>query len=224
MKQDYLWDKSGEDKEIAELENALAAFRYKESALPALPAKILPFQPKTVEKIVIEKPRRRFSYALAACAAAILSAFGITFQIAPDKTATANDLAQSLSVNQPINDEINDENQIDSAADDETFALENVEASPQIEVSKRIIKQFKNTIDGQTAKPRVVKTRQSVFNENKTNVRKPETENSSARLTDEEKHAYDQLMLALSITSSKLKIVKDKVDGVEENTTRENER
>ncbi len=224
MKQDYLWHKSGEDKEIAELENALAAFRYKESALPALPAKILPFQPKTVEKIVIEKPRRRFSYALAACAAAILIAFGITFQIAPDKTATANDLAQSLSVNQPINDEINDENQIDSAADDETFALENVEASPQIEVSKRIIKQFKNTIDGQTAKPRVVKTRQSVFNENKTNVRKPETENSSARLTDEEKHAYDQLMLALSITSSKLKIVKDKVDGVEENTTRENER
>jgi hypothetical protein len=44
-------------------------------------------------------------------------------------------------------------------------------------------------------------------------------------LTKEEKYAYDQLMLALSITSSKLKMVKDKVAGVEEkNAVRENER
>ncbi len=38
------------------------------------------------------------------------------------------------------------------------------------------------------------------------------------KLTDEEKYAYSQLMLALSITSSKLKIVKDAIDGPETST------
>jgi hypothetical protein len=41
-------------------------------------------------------------------------------------------------------------------------------------------------------------------------------------LTAEEKYAYDQLMLALSITGSKLKIVKDKIAGTEDqNAVRE---
>lgn len=227
MKQDYLWDKSGEDREIAELENALAAFRYKETAPPALPSKILSFQTKTVEKVVVEKKRRRFSYAFAACAAAILIAFGVLFQISPDKTAPENDLAQTVSINEESIGENNEDNQTVSAADDETFALENVEVSPQIEVSKRIIKQFENTIARPNAKPNVVKMRHSVSKvpgANQTFNRNAETENSPAALTDEEKHAYDQLMLALSITSSKLKIVKDKIDGVEENAALENER
>ena len=45
-------------------------------------------------------------------------------------------------------------------------------------------------------------------------------------LTEEEKYAYGQLMLALSITGSKLKIVKDTINGVEEieNAAKENER
>lgn len=34
-------------------------------------------------------------------------------------------------------------------------------------------------------------------------------------LTEEEKYAYNQLMLALSITSSKLRMVREKVDGTE---------
>jgi hypothetical protein len=40
--------------------------------------------------------------------------------------------------------------------------------------------------------------------------------NPALTLTAEEKYAYDQLMLALSITSSKLKIVKDRVDGIDD--------
>jgi hypothetical protein len=45
-------------------------------------------------------------------------------------------------------------------------------------------------------------------------IKPPESE--TAKLTEEEQYAYDQLMLALSITSSKLKIVKDKVGGTDE--------
>lgn len=45
-------------------------------------------------------------------------------------------------------------------------------------------------------------------------------------LTSEEKYAYEQLMLALTITGSKLKIVQDRVNGIEDAKTplRENER
>ncbi len=36
MKEDYLWDKTGENHEIERLENALKMFRYKETAPPSL--------------------------------------------------------------------------------------------------------------------------------------------------------------------------------------------
>jgi hypothetical protein len=44
------------------------------------------------------------------------------------------------------------------------------------------------------------------------------TAKKSDKLTPEEKHAYDQLMLALAITSNELKIVKDKINGRDERT------
>ncbi len=42
--------------------------------------------------------------------------------------------------------------------------------------------------------------------------------NQFVKLTEEEKAAYEKLMLALSITSSKLKIVKDKVQNLDDQT------
>lgn len=210
MKQDYLWDKTGTDPEIVELENALAAFRYRETEPPALPAKILPFP-----ALIAEKTPRRFSlgFSLAACAAAVLITFGVLFQFSGGETAIENDLTQTFSTNKEI--------QNDLPADAETLTIQNVETSPQIEVSKRIIKQFENTWTNNRTKPIAVKIRQPVSKVSGSNQifnRNTETENSTVRLTDEEKHAYDQLMLALSITSEKLKIVKDKIDGVEEQT------
>jgi hypothetical protein len=45
-------------------------------------------------------------------------------------------------------------------------------------------------------------------------------------LTQEERYAYHQLMLALSISSSKLKVVQDAINGVESNetSTKQNDR
>ena len=68
-------------------------------------------------------------------------------------------------------------------------------------------------------KPTVVKIRRTIpvnLRQNKKPARKLETKSNEIALTKEEKYAYDQLMLALSITSSKLKIVKDKANGIEE--------
>lgn len=50
-------------------------------------------------------------------------------------------------------------------------------------------------------------------------VAKRSTNEPQVRLTAEEKYAYDQLMLALSITSSKLKIVKDTVSQIDKPNT-----
>ena len=43
-----------------------------------------------------------------------------------------------------------------------------------------------------------------------------EAKKTKIELTKEEKYAYKQLMLALSITSSKLKLVADKIDNIEQ--------
>ncbi len=60
MNEDYLWDKIGSDAEVEKLEDALQSLRYRETAAPALPAKILIIKPN---------PRRNFfrlGFALAA--------------------------------------------------------------------------------------------------------------------------------------------------------------
>ena len=77
MNDEYLWKKTGQDDEIAKLEDTLAVFRYRETAPPALPIQLA------------EKPRRwRFTFALAfAGAAAAVIAVSIWIQI-PDASDT----------------------------------------------------------------------------------------------------------------------------------------
>jgi hypothetical protein len=201
MKQDYLWDKTGEDPEIEKLENALAAFRCQENAPPALPAKVLHFPLRIAKKT----PRRRFSltFAFAACAAAVLITLSILFQFSNSETTGANDLAQTTAP------------QISSGV----LPIEKAKTPQQAEIPKRDEKPFEKKI----AKQNVVKfphlpsgeLRQHKTIAQHTEISKP----NQTALTAEEKHAYEQLMLALSITGSKLKIVKDKIDGVEEQNT-----
>ncbi|HEX8397172.1 MAG TPA: hypothetical protein VF644_07085 [Pyrinomonadaceae bacterium] len=197
MKQDYLWDKTGADPEIESLENALAVFRYKEIAPPALPAKIIPFKK--------ESPRRsfRFAYAIAACTAFVMIGLGVWFQFSTNETATQENFAQTI---QPqILETIPDVEAVENPAP----IVNNAETSPKtkIESAKRI------------SAPKPVKKNRII----PAVVRQPEkragnivAKKSDVQLTKEEQYAYDQLMLALSITSSKLKLVKDKVEGFEE--------
>ena len=49
--------------------------------------------------------------------------------------------------------------------------------------------------------------------------KKPEAKVELSELTAEERYAYDQLMKALAITSSNLRIVKDKVNGLDQKPT-----
>jgi hypothetical protein len=186
MKEDYLWDKTGEDAEIEKLENALKAFRYQETTIPALPAKVF-----EIEK---EKPRRffQFGFAFAAFASVVVILFAVWFQVSSSKI--------------PVVEIVNETKIIDRIDFEETEVL----SAKAIQTPKHF------------SKPNIIKVRQNVapiVRPNKTVLRVKQTNKPTETLTAEEKYAYDQLMLALSITSSKLKIVNDKVQGIEEKTT-----
>ena len=193
MREDYLWDKSGEDAEIRRLENALQAFRCRESAPPVIPAKIM---------VAAEKPARKFftfrfafTFAFASSAAIVLILLGVWFRLASNEIGVPSEIAQT--------------NTTESRAPGSNINLPN---APDVLPFKDV-----EVPPPPVAQRNVVKIRQTIpARQNKKPVRKPELKRQELILTEEEKYAYDQLMLALSITSSKLKIVKDKANGIEE--------
>lgn len=188
MKEDYLWDKTGDDPEIKKLEELLAVFQYKETAAPASrTAKILAFP---------ERPRRReysFAFALAACVTVAII-LGIWFTI-PREDQTARNLAQTTPP------------QVKSETPNQTV-ITKIDNFPAAEIEKVAPPVKQRKLNTRPTLPSVRHARKI--------VRNVEKANPTVMLTSEEKYAYGQLMLALSITGSKLKIVQDKVNGVEE--------
>ena len=188
MTEDYLWDKTGEDAEIARLENALQAFRYTETAPPELPQKVFAVVPKT--------PRRffRFGFAFAAFASLIII-FSVVWLQFNKSELPAN---ESVAAINPPKKEVK-------------FTDELIDRTPENLPVK--IKQTTNRF----VKTNAVKTRR-ITAPNKAFQRNIKAQSPTEPLTAEEKYAYDQLMLALSVTSSSLKIVKEKVTGIEDKT------
>ena len=190
MKEDYLWDKTGEDPEIRRLENALQVFRYKETAPPALPAKIIPFERKISPRFF------RLAFAFAACAAFVIVSLGVWMQFSSEKIEVAKDSTETTApqVNKKVSDEIVDERPNDLIV-------------KKVEVPK------------QSAEQKIIKVRKivpAIVRQNKTIAQNVQVKKPTVKLTKDEKYAYDQLMLALSIMSSKLKLVEEKIYGVEE--------
>ena len=191
MKEDYLWDKTGEDAEIERLENALKAFRYTEIAPPELPQKVF-----AVEK----NPRRffRFGFAFAAFASFIIVFSVVWLQSNKREISVKESVA---AINLPKN-----EVKVTDEPNDKT---------PKISLFKITQNQSR------FVKPNVIKPRRNIAPEirpAKTVLRTIKRKQPTETLTAEEKYAYDQLMLALSVTSSSLKIVKEKVEGIEDKT------
>ena len=199
MKEDYLWDKTGQDTEIERLENALRVFRYQETEPPALPAKIIPFERKFPRGFF------RLSFAFAAFAALMIVCFGVWFQFSNNTIEVGKDFAQTKiteiakdsteTVAPQINNKVSEEFLVEKPKD---LIVEKVEI-PKQSVKRNIVK--------------INKTVPTVYRPNDLIARNIKVKKPDVKLTKEEKYAYDQLMLALSITSSKLKLVSDKVDG-----------
>ena len=211
MSEDYLWDKSGKDAEIERLEDVLKTFRYRETAAPELPAKLF-----SLKK---EKPRWSFkrSFAFAAFAVLAIVFAGIWFQLPGSNIEVA---AIDLETNAPPIVEETSSNAVRPGGCRECVPHSTRRAS-RSRVGER---DAPRTASGTLAlrlirKPATFENRNDLIAES-SKIKKP-----TVKLTTDEKYAYDQLMLALSITGSKLRLVTDKIDAIEkQNVVRENER
>lgn len=213
MKEEYLWNKTGGDPEIERLENALKAFRYQADEPPLLPAKTFS----------LKREPQRFSFKLAFAAmtfAALSFIFaGVWFQHPDDKIEIAVTSLQPAE--SPIFETTSAESSIAKLPD-----TGNAIFPATIRAGQR--NNFR-TVIRQTAIPFPANF-QKVFRKNRrlpTATRNlgdwiadnSKIKNPAIKLTKEESYAYNRLMLALSITSSKLRLVTDKIEGVEERDT-----
>ena len=81
MSEDYLWDKTGEDLEIQQLENALQTFRYQKSAPPMLPKQVVKLAKEPSRSFFAWFPMR-FGFAMATCLlVGAIFAFAVWFQL-----------------------------------------------------------------------------------------------------------------------------------------------
>ena len=201
MNEDYLWDKTGSDPEIEKLETALRVFRYEETAPPVIPAKVLPFVKK-------EAPRISFPFlrAIAACLALASISLGVWILFSNTKTEIAVDVLQESVVKPEA------VNPIKPAHENQPPAKPIVGDKPTLQ--KTLYIEQRSVPKNLLADRSLSKNVRRVKAEN----RKPANTEKAIRLTEEEKNAYEQLMLALSITSSKLNLVKEKVDGAKNQT------
>ena len=181
MNDEYLWQKIGEDAEIALLEEKLAAFRYRESDPPAIAI--------ASEPSLITRWRFTFAFVATALAAVLITATVWIYAVRESKTT--------------------DEVTFVSAPEPAIPDSKPVEAQPPViqpsAPEKQPVRRGRE-IQVQSASMRPTR---------KHRVQTAQPAATTAALTEEERYSYRQLMLALSITSSKLNIVKNTIDGVE---------
>lgn len=186
MKSDYLWDKSGGDAEIEGLERLLSGFKYEPTA-PPRPAAVAVNEPART-------PWWKFSLAFAVPAC-------LLFAVALGFWATQPGKLDS------------------SSASIGTQSMQNIQEEKLGSIQPNVGPADKENTKSEVPKP--VKTvfvpaaksnSWRVTNTKHRQTRRLQTET----LTAEEKFAYDQLKLALSITGSKLKVVSDTVNRAED--------
>lgn len=211
MNEDYLWDKTGSDAEIEKLENALKNFRLQEIAPPKISAEVSPFAERIAKPVEMKPQRSFFRLGFAFAASFFVCALFIGVWLRAGNNGI--ELAQSSGETIPAKAE---ETRFAESAAENEFA-------PPVRTAQKI-ETVKAPFERNLAK--ISQKKPAKFRSNKTLAKtdKP-AKAETIVLTEEEKYAYDQLMLALSITSSKLKIVKDKVGGLEDqNAVLETER
>jgi len=190
MSEDYLWDKTGKDQEIERLENMLSVFQYQETDPPVLPT-------TTFVPVAEKAPRFRFSFAFAFAGpmAAVLIGFGLFWLIPREReVAVVGPQPPVATVKVPI---------------------ANAPVSPE-QPAQSVSSVSKND----ATRPSFIKHPVPVaFKQRNVVAKAVQKKVRFEDLTQEEKYAYGQLMLALSITSSKLQAVRQTIDQIENDKT-----
>lgn len=183
MNDEYLWQKTGEDPEIAQLENELAVYRYRETDPPVPP----------VTLVRANGRRWRFTVAFAAAAfASLVVAVMVWVQV----TKPSDD--DVTFIYQPAM-ETNEPQPLDTKG-------------PETQLEPQPVRPEKQPV--RRGRPDVQTASLAAPRKHVAKSHAPKT--AAVTLTKEERYAYQQLMLALSISSSKFNIVRDTINGVQE--------
>lgn len=146
-----------------------------------------PALPAKVLPFIKKEPSRRvFPLAIAASAAFVMISLGVWFQVSSNKTEVASELPTIAKQNEFADNPL-------------------VKEPPVINIET----------PKQSVRRNFIKPKKAAIAHRRVTAQKNKNAEAIANLTKEERYAYNQLMTALSITSSKLKIVKDRVEGVE---------
>jgi hypothetical protein len=187
MNENYLWDKTGEDAEIEKLEDLMKGFRQSKISAPKLPQIEAPK--------LVKKSLKTFRYliAVAACVAFAIISIGFWVNSTINKNdEVANKIVPNENLSKPETPQ-----QVDP-----DFDYKVADVPIRKEKNSRPIPAKLVSLKRNEQKIEMVKVRLKI-DQNPREV----------KLTADEKFAYEQLKLALSITGTQLKIVKDKVEG-----------
>jgi hypothetical protein len=202
MNEDYLYNKTGEDAEIENLENLLKDFRLQNTTAPMLRANVAVFQPKPRRKVF------RYSFAIAA-SLLIAVTIGVWAKFSKTENNFVADKMEFKEVKENPKDEVvfisvepkNTGNVVFNPINQPNRKFENKLIIPAKFIQKAVFIKNVPKLKRQTQPEKVLQIKQSV------------------EITDEEKFAYEQLKLALSITGANLKTVKEKIDNKEVETS-----
>jgi hypothetical protein len=189
----YLWDKTGSDPEIEALESTLASFRPSVSAPPRIAG----------EEQIAEPVRGFFRIPFAikfamAGAAALLILLGVAgaFRLAfIDGSKASIDFSGPAKV--------------------KAVEIPDLPSSDGQKYGPAVARSVASSPKHENRKPRRIRVSTASRNSVAKTASSDPPADQLASLTAEERHAYDQLMLALSITSSRLRMVQDIADGNE---------
>ncbi len=186
MNNDYLWNKTGDDAEIKGLENLLSGLKYQPTAPSVLPI--------AIELKSVKAPWWKFSLAVAVPACVLIAVLAGFWMTRPTPQLQAiNELKE---VQPPVVSQV---------------PVAETEAEPrksEPDIAKDTTPKMVTTLF--TPEPKKRSKKFAVQAKFRKKVQKFDT------LTSEERFAYDQLMLALTITSSKLKVVSDTINRSED--------
>ena len=185
MNDEYLWNKTGNDSEIEKLEKVLAVFQYREATPPA---------PVHETTVLPERQRRfRISFAFVFAAFAIVTIMAAVWLRISSGTSKSENAPEIVFVQESTD-----------APDATTMPVVEPKLPPKPNPAGQ-------SRPAGNRKRSITATSAAIRSRPKTKDSMPK--DTIAALTREERFAYRQLMLALSITSSKLKIVQDAIDG-----------
>jgi hypothetical protein len=189
MNEDYLWDKTGSDSEIENLEDVFSSLRYRPSPPPAL------------EK---ERPEP-FGWLKAwltptvglLTASTLIFGVGTGWQIAKLNSPGVQPAAEIAAVKI--------ESERPSAP---------AQTLPAVPETKRFDDRM--SVTNALHVPAKTTARRTEVSGQRRRAKSPATNSRDNRITREELQAYQKVMLALSIASDKLKIVSEAANGTED--------